>query len=275
MREAAVQYRLKREKVTGIVVGEKRVAIVRFGNRRWELSPGDELSFGRAEGRDLRLGHDPEDTWVSREAGTLVVLDHVVLVRNDSNSQPLLLQTFPGPEYVLEPRGAVAAPGGEQVRVVVPGLWGSQYAMAVDVSRLRRADPRPDESAEGVVIAVRATASPTLRLELTDRDRLYLAALCEPLLTLAGPAATAATYKQIGERLGRSPRYVRNRLDALRNHLAVHGVPGMRSDDEEEATQAGYVGALAMWAIRNKIVRLDDLDQLDAGVAAPAESGEG
>ena len=112
-------------------------AVVRCAGLRWHLEPEAQLTFGRDEECDIRLGHDPEDRLVSRRAGALVGVDHDVLVRNDSRTQPLLLQAFPGPELVLEPLAMASSPQ-RQVRVVVPGNWGTQYSISIDAARLQR-----------------------------------------------------------------------------------------------------------------------------------------
>ena len=46
-----------------------------------------------------------------------------------------------------------------------------------------------------------------------------LAALCEPLLILAGEEAKPASYREIGIRTGLKSGSVRNCLDALRHRL--------------------------------------------------------
>lgn len=231
-------------------------AIIRFGSTSWRLRPGEQLTFSRAEGCDIRLGHDPEDRHVSREAGALIAMDDAVLVRNDSTTQPLMLQTFPGPELILEPRAMASSPH-RHVRVVVPGSWGSQFALAVDATRLRPAEA-PNEADDELLPVVLSKPTEVVNPKLNGRELQLVAALCEPMLLLAGPAAVPATYRQIGDRLSLSHHYVRKRLDVIRGLVADQGVPWLRGDGDageiSAQNSATYSSQLAFWAVRTGLV---------------------
>jgi hypothetical protein len=95
----------------------------------------------------------------------------------------------------------------------------------------------------------------------TIRQRLVLSALCEPLLVRTGPQAVPATYAQMGRRLGRQPQYVRNVVKSLRESLSGHGIPGLTPDDEG-FPHDDFRWALARWAVRTGVVRVEDLRDL-------------
>ena len=89
-----------------------------------------------------------------------------------------------------------------------------------------------------------------------------LAALCEPVLTLAG--RSAATYREVAERLGTTAKTARTCLDGLRTRLAdVDGIPGLRTDEDDGGT-GGYLDALAGWALASGEVTAETLAVLDA-----------
>ena len=88
-----------------------------------------------------------------------------------------------------------------------------------------------------------------------------LAALCEPVLTLAG--RSAATYREVAERLDTTPKAARTCLDGLRSRLAdVDGIPGLRTDEDDSGT-GGYLDALAGWALASGEVTVATLAVFD------------
>lgn len=236
---------------------------VRLGGRRWSMSAGQELTFGRGRDQDVRFGHDPVDDYVSRHAGTLVALCDGVLVRNDSGTQAVLLIAMPGPELRIAPGAAVATMPYPLLRLVVPGRFGSRYGLVLDCSELRPAPLRdvplrvPVQDAAGG--CTRGGAS-----RITPREMRMLVALCEPLLTCAGDAP--ATYRQIAAALGTTPQTVRTCLDGLRARLSdLDGIPGLRLDDDGDSREGtSYLAALAHWAVDTREVTPADLR---AGVA--------
>lgn len=206
------------------------------------MQPGDILTFGRGAERDIRFAYNPQDDFVSRQAGSLIALKDGVLVRNDSRTQGLILQTFPGP---VGPRMAVGTIPHEQVRLVVPGRHGNRYALLLDTRGLR---PQPPPAGTGAVGTRPAGALPTRAqaAKITARELRLSAALCEPLLLLAGGEATAATYRQIADRVGGTPTSVRTCLDALRHRLSDgDGIPGLRNDEAPGAHADTFGPALA------------------------------
>ncbi len=239
-------------------------ALIRLGNQRWSLAPGAQLSFGRGQDRDIRLAREPEDDYVSRRAGVLIGLGDGVLIRNSSHTQSLLLQAFPGPELVVAPQSAVATLPHDYLRLVIPGRHGARYVIAIDTRGMNPSrEVPPDPVAAPAIPVGRPTKAGAGRI--TPRERRFLAALCEPVLTLAGPAAAPATYRQIAERLGTTQATAKSCLDQLRARLSdVDGIPGLRSDEDADDPGHSYLPALAAWAVHSGAVTDDTLDLLDA-----------
>ena len=231
---------------------------IRLGARRWAVSPGAELTFGRGHDRDVRFGHDPVDDYVSRSAGTLVGLADGLLVRNDSATQALQLIAMPGPDLRIAPGGAVATMPHPVLRLVVPGRFGRRYALGIDTRALR---PR---AVGAGVLALPVQDGGGLRTRggasrITPREMRMLVVLCEPLLTLAGD--TPATYRQIAAALDTTPQTVRTCLDGLRARLSdLDGIPGLRLDEDGDGpATASYLAALAHWAVDTGQVVLADV----------------
>jgi hypothetical protein len=233
------------------------VSTVRFAGRTWQLAPGGELSFGRGPDQDIRFAYEPEDDWVSRRAGTLIGLTDGVLIRNDSRTQGLVLQAFPGPEMPIGPQVTLGTRPFEQLRLVVPGRHGGRYALIVDTRRLRGEDPPAD------AVVVPPGAPPTkAAARVTPRELRLLTALCEPVLTLAGEAAVPATYREVAARTGQTAASVRTCLDTLRQRLTdQEGIPGLRGEPEQPE-RGDYRAPLVRWALQSGTVTRAHLDLL-------------
>jgi hypothetical protein len=85
-------------------------------------------------------------------------------------------------------------------------------------------------------------------VQLTSAQLDIIVELCRPLLTKSGADARPATYKEIGERLGRDPKYIRNVISEVRRELSDRGEPGL-TDWED----------LARWMILNRVVTENDV----------------
>jgi hypothetical protein len=227
------------------VLGERRLLVL-----------DHEVSIGRGRSCDLRIADDPMDDHVSRLAATLRALEDCVLIRNESASKQIALRPLVGTERLIGPREATTSLPHPQFSVVVTGRFGTEYAIHVDVRGLAPARLRPGPDPKGPT----TVSSPAINL--TPAQRRLLAALCEPLLTRAGPHASPATYRQIGQRVGLRPGYVRNVLKQLREQLAGQGVAAMvafRVDQVHEDFRL----PLAMWALHSGTITTDDLAGID------------
>lgn len=226
--------------------------------REWLMKPGDILTFGRGSDRDIRFGHSPEDDYVSNEAGRLVAEEDVVLVQNDSRTQGIVLEPFPGAEQNIAP-GAVLGLRRKYLNVIVPGGYDVTYTI-----RLARQGPPEPPGPLVLLRTASADRKPTRSgpSSLTPRERKLLAALCEPLLIFAGSAAVPATYEMIARRTGGKRDAVRNTLDNLRARLSMEGIPGLRHVDDDEVPRADYRAALARWALDSGTITVADLKLL-------------
>lgn len=232
-------------------------AHVRHGTASWRLVAQGRLAFGRGKECDVRLAHDPEDDYVSRVAGRLELVDDAVLVRNTSTSKVLHLQPHARAEITVSPLTAVAVLDCGFVRVVVPGSHGTRHLLSISSSDAASgADRRPE-----VVDLVGMTREPLL----SARERVVLAALCEPLL-VGGRDRRPADYRTVAARTGQTQPVVRKLLDAVRERLSNEfGAPGLQGGDG--ATRHGsvnYSSALAVWATSTGLITQSDLEALDA-----------
>jgi hypothetical protein len=179
-----------------------------------------------------------------------------VLIRNESSSKQLALRPLVGSERLIGPGEATTSRPHPQFFLVAIGRFGAEYAVHVDAR-----DLVPDSgSAETDPNAPETVSVPAV--SPTPAQRRLLAALCEPLLTRTGPKASPATYRQIGQRVGRRPDYVRTVLKRLREQLAAQGVAALVAFGADNGTE-DFRLPLAMWAIRSGTVTDADLKGLD------------
>jgi hypothetical protein len=231
-------------------------AVISSGAERRLLVLGQELSVGRGRGCDLRIAHEPPDDYVSRLAATLRTLEDCVLVRNESSSKPLALRPLVGSERLIGPREATTSLPHPQFSLIAIGRFGSEYTVHVDVRGLDQQPPPPGSDSQASTTISAPGMSPT------PAQRRLLAALCEPLLTRAGPRASPATYRQIGQRVGRRPGYVRNALKHVREQLAGQGVAALVTYEVGHVNE-DFRLPLAMWAIHSGTITAADVAGLD------------
>jgi hypothetical protein len=218
------------------------------------LGSDHQLTVGRGRACDLRIAHDPEDDYVSRLAVTVQALSDCVLVRNESTSKLLILRPLTGSEREIEPGEATTSLPHRQFAIILTGRFGREYTVQVDARGLPEPTQLPIEE-------LAPDSAPTLvspPIVLTPAQRRLLTALCEPLLIGSGPQASAATYRQVGLRVGRQPGYVRNVFKQIREKLDSHGVPGLVSRNRRDVYE-DFRLPLAMWAIRSGTITEADL----------------
>ncbi len=226
------------------------VALVRYDKDAWQLAPGEALTFGRAAECDIRL---PDDQHLSRRAGTLMGHEGYLVIRNDSASKPIALRPPTGEDRVIEPAAATTSLPLRHFDLVLYAAGGAPLMLRID------AGPPPTAPDW---LSGRAASTVTTPITLSPTQHRVLLALCEPMLTLRGPAARPATYAEIGERLDLRQGYVRNVVKALRESLTGYGLAGLSSDAENSAIE-DFRHALAQWAIRSDWVSPDQLAELE------------
>ncbi len=229
------------------------VAEVRYGADAWPVHPGGTVTFGRGAGCDIRLVDDPH---LSRRAGALLGQDGYLVIRNDSTSKPIVLRPPAGEDRVIEPAAATTSLPLRHFDLVLYGAGGTPVTLSVDAG----SPPPPPPW-----VPVGPASTVTAPITLTPTQRRVLLALCEPMLTLRGPAARPATYAEIGQRLKLKQGYVRNVVKALRESLTGHGLAGL-SEDAEDAAVDDFRRTLAQWAVRSAWVSPEQLNELDGPV---------
>ena len=218
-----------RSRNTGVV--GRAAAIVQMRGIVVEFDPtrSPSASFGRSLSCDLVVGASEdgqvEDAGVSRRAGTIRFDDGATTVVNDSTSRVFAVRPDIGPERTV---GVGEALTLSIARFSIV-LHGQIYAhtLTVDVG-----DPVVGHAAAPVT---NDGSLPTTRVAISDRERRYCAALCEPLLVRDAPRTVSATYRQAGARLGLKPATIREQIDDLRHRLITDGFHGLDGGDGRDA----------------------------------------
>jgi hypothetical protein len=218
-------------------------AVVTFAGDRRELTPGEILTFGRAESCSLCL--DATDLGISRLAGSVEHDAGTWWLLNRSSVRPLEIIDEIGIRTVLAPGRRVAVSG--TVTVVVEG---SVLRHAVGV-----ATTAPD--AFGVSVGSTSDIRPTATgdVVLNAADRLALVALFAGYLEpFPRYDPHPRTYADAATRLGLPRSTLVKRIEYLRTRLSNAGVPNLLG---ENALQH-----LAEWALTTGVLRREDLDLL-------------
>jgi hypothetical protein len=231
-------------------------ATIRFEAQVWNLGHGSSVTFGRSEDRDIVLTGQVEDLLVSRHAGRLTAVDGGLMVTNESKRNPIYLRGVPGPQRKIDPQVTIGTMPFTRCRVVVFGHQAKPYVIEITciAAEERSTRPKPGEP----------TTDRYWRLDMTQAQRRYLAALCEPMLT--GSSTAPANYQEIADRCGVARGTVRKPLDALRLKVwAECRVPGLvhPADSGKKAGAVNFRPVLAEWAIRSGNATLEDLEDLD------------
>ncbi|PWJ54218.1 hypothetical protein SAMN06264364_108125 [Quadrisphaera granulorum] len=254
-------------------VARAPVAVIRSGSARRELAPGEQLAFGRGQGNDLRIGHDPADLRIPRYAGRLECRPDGVLIHNTSDKRSLVVETFPGEPFEVLPLMVGGTGPHDLVTVTIDGEHGV-YSVSVDVTGLRaaRRPPRAPLPMTAVIGAASGATVGFARIEsLTPRHRMLLCALCLPSAFgwngQHGTPSYAEMEQILAERGHRtSAKTIRNVLDDLRRELATaHGVDGVWEEPgAERAGRESYLPRLARWARLSGNVTTEELSDFEA-----------
>jgi hypothetical protein len=226
---------------------------------------GSTLTFGRSGQADIVVQRQVEDLLVSRRAGRLTAVAGGLLVTNDSRRNTVYLQGVPGPEFDIRPLMTVGTMPFRRCRLVLLGSHTARYVLDISCESQHSGSLDPVDESEASLPGVPAAVG-FRRLDISDAQRRYLAALCEPILTCSGVRAPA-TYRDIAQRCGVAPKTIRNSLDALRQKLSMEdGIPGLIHLGASAGNVPGtvnFLSALAAWAVHSGNVTTRDLEALD------------
>jgi hypothetical protein len=217
---------------------------VTVAGRVFRLLHNDRLTFGRA--RDCTVCLDPEDTGISRLAGTIDFENGMWWVHNSSDSRQLSVIDDLGLPGVLPPhrRRAVEAltqiiidgtRGRHSLRIAVDGTDGEEMRLAQTASQLA-----------GVPTAVGA------EVMISHADRLAMVALFAGYLD--DPPRYdphPKKYAAAAARLGWPRTTLVKRIEYLRARLFDAGVPNM--------TGVFALSNLAEYAISRRLITRGDL----------------
>lgn len=215
------------------------VVLLEHAGSRWQVGPGSEITIGRSSACGIKL---PDDTYLSRHMASLRVLDDCVLVYNKSRSKPFSLRPPAGADRIVEPGAALTSLPFPVFDIVAARRGGATVTVRVDASAVTH-----DREIFGQATLSESRATIT-RPVFTPAQRNILGELCRPLLTGSGPTARAATYNEIGDRLGLSSAYVRNVVTGIRQNIG-----------DQDGLQLGTWEDLARWLVLNRVITELDL----------------
>lgn len=216
------------------------VVVITFAGERRELTPGDVLTFGRAESCSLCL--DPTDLGISRLAGSVEHQAGTWWLLNRSSVRPLDIIDVIGIRTVLPPGRRLAV--ADAMTVVVEG---STLRHAIGVSA---AEPQ----GFGASVASNSELPPTATTDVVVNaaDRLALVALFAGYLeSFPRYDPHPRSYADASARLGLPRSTLVKRVEYLRTRLSHAGVPNLLG---ENALQH-----LAEWSLSTRVLTRDDL----------------
>ncbi|MDQ6783371.1 MAG: hypothetical protein M3063_08015 [Actinomycetota bacterium] len=216
---------------------------VTFAGERRELTPGDILTFGRAESCSFCL--DATDLGISRLAGSVEHEAGTWWLFNRSAVRPLDIIDEIGIRTVLPPRRRLAVAGA--LTVVIEG---SALRHAIGVAT---AMPNAFGASMGSTSDVRPTA--TGDVVLNAADRLALVALFAGYLEpFPRYDPHPRSYADAATRLGLPRTTLVKRVEYLRTRLSNAGVPNLLGDNALQH--------LAEWALTTRVLTREDLELL-------------
>lgn len=221
-----------------------------------ELSPGEELTFGRAA--DLEIDSNP---YLHRVVGRLVHLNDLWWVENLGSSIVLSLVD-------LHSRSHARITPGNGASITFPSsvirFTAHQSTYEIDL-RLPDA-PEVDESpaaADDTTPPPGAAATMSVaNVTLTDKQlRLVLALAEESLRNPTRTRMVLPTNREVAERLGWKITTYNRALDYLSTKLERLGVTGLHGGGGDIA--ADRRERIVDWALDNRLVSESDLELLD------------
>ena len=226
--------------------------LVDFCGELHRLSPGDELTFGRAA--QLEIDDNPymhrlvgrffhqNDRWWLRNEGRTIAISMV-----DAQTRARSYVT-PGSEAAITLASGVArfeaGPTSYEIDLLIEGS---------EVEAEAGAAPRTNEGSDTITVA---------ELPLVASQRRLLAALAEHmLLNPTADRIVVPTNRQVATRLGLRITQFNRGLDRLCAKLTRQGVTGLAGDSGDLAMDRRE--RLVQWAITNGVVTSQDLAALD------------
>jgi hypothetical protein len=225
-------------------VAEGSLVGISFGDRRWELRPGDVFTFGRDSKCSACL--DPSDLGISRLAGSVEFDGGTWWLRNHSSTRPLQVVDEIGIRTVLAPGKRLAAAG--PLTVIAEGQV-RRHAVAIEAAAPIPAGPplEPIADSRPTVTAGNVFISPDDKLALTSLFAGYL----EPFPRYD---PHPRSYADAAARLNWPRTTLVKRVEHLRNRLTNAGVPNLLGENA--------LDALAEWALTTGTVTREDLQAL-------------
>ena len=233
---------------------DPKLAVEFLGDQRL-LSPGEELTFGRAA--DLVID---ENRYLHRVLGRFSSSAGWWWLSNLGSSIPITVSDARSPSFTRLAPGATTAISFDSAAVSFDA-GGATYELLVDVLRDEAteadddADVDDEEAEDDPAWSAEVTTTAS-SLPMSAEQRLLLVALAEAQLRDPSAVLDLPTNRQIAASLGWTITKYNRKLDGLCVKFAAHGVAGLR----------GSTDALA----RDRRLRLVD-HALHAGVVTPAD----
>jgi hypothetical protein len=235
---------------------ERHDLVVEFVGDERTLSPGDELTFGRAA--DIVID---ENRYLHRVVGRFRWSNGMWWLTNVGSSIPIDLADRQSTSFTKVAPGA-SVPISFESATLGFEAGGRPYELTIELlAELPELDHPPP--ATGDEVTTTAASIP-----LTDEQRLLLVALAEPRLR-ERPGGELPTNREIAAKLRWTITKYNRKLDGLCRKYSAAGVSGLRGTSDALARDRRV--RLMEHALHAGIITSDDLALLDAATAAADE----
>lgn len=233
-----------------------------FGRREITRTSG-EISFGRSNEATLKLDRTEADRSLSRYAGTLSLVDSQWVATNTSSRGQMNLQIEGGLAAVIRPGAApfsLPTPCVAAMRIQTVTDYVMSIIVQGDMPLLRL--PETESGTTTVEIAD--------LLELTDRERLLLAALAEPrLVNPHAHAWTVPSTSDLRARLGLRDKQMERTLNNIAEKMQPYLGDLIGSNSGRSIARRFH---MVDFAIRTDLVTVADVHRLDQLPEGPTGS---
>lgn len=225
--------------------------VVAFVEVEHVLSPGEELTFGRAA--DVVID---ENRYLHRVVGRFRWSNGMWWISNVGSSIAVDLADRRGPSFTKVAPGA-SVPIAFDAATVSFEAGGRPYELSIELTdALPRFDEHPTELADEVTTTAAS-------LPLTTEQRLLLVALAEPRLR-ERPGGELPTNREVASMLRWTITKFNRKLDGLCRKYAAAGVSGLRGSSDSLARDRRL--RLVEHALHAGIITPGDLAMLDEAV---------